>query len=78
MDTFASAAETGQEIGRIVGKAGTRGSRGDLRSPARLPDSPRGDTRAPGPWPSAVGQPGIPSAARLGHRIGDAYARFFR
>ena len=35
MDTFAGAAETGQEIGRIVGEAGTRGGRGDLRSTAR-------------------------------------------
>jgi hypothetical protein len=45
VDTFAGAAETGPEIGRIVGEAGTRGSRGDLRSPARLPDGPRSNAR---------------------------------
>jgi hypothetical protein len=45
VDTFAGAAETGQEIGRIVGEAGARSSRGDLRSPARLPDNPRGNAR---------------------------------
>jgi hypothetical protein len=45
VDTFAGAAEPGPEIGRIVGEAGTRASRGDLRSPAQLPDGPRGEAR---------------------------------
>jgi hypothetical protein len=55
VDTFAGAAETGQEIGRIVGEAGTRGSRGDLRSPARPPDGPRGNARQMGSGPARSG-----------------------
>jgi hypothetical protein len=33
---FAGATEAGQEIGRIVGEAGMRASRGDLRSPRQV------------------------------------------